>query len=271
MFHKAWENDIKMQEIIRQFVRQIEEDQKLSKNSKNAYKSDLNDLLEYVQSTSTKLQDINQSWTKNYLKHLEETNQERNSYNRRASTLRIFLRFLYTNKLVPTNYSLIVNNLSTFNKTKEDGLNSEDMKRIIEETKLKDDQRLILLLIGKIGLTATQIATLKTFQVDFEKKSINLSDTEKIHLSNKVFALLREYMLNTRSELSKSNNNLSLFLNEKGEELTEGDIYKLIKNLSCELKLEGKLTARNLKRSFDKKVDILSVQREILNIIGRNN
>lgn len=259
-----------MQEIIQQFIDQIEQDQKLSENTKYAYKSDLNDLLEYTISTDTKPQNINHIWVKNYLKHLEETNKERNSYNRRASTFRIFLRFLYRHKLAPTNYSLIVSNLSIFSKITDDNLQTEDIKKIIEDTKLKDDQRLILLLIGKLGLTATQIASIKTFQIDFENKLINLSDTEKIYLPPEIFSVLRKYILEIRAALDSGSSSLSLFLNEAGAPLAETDIYKLIKKLSTDLKLEGKLTTRNLKNSLENKADIWTIQKEIFNVIARD-
>ena len=258
-----------MIEIIEQFISQIEQDQKLSLNTKVAYKGDLKDLLDYVTSSNTQITDINQTWVKKYLKHLEEINKERNSFNRRASTFRIFLRFLYKNKLAPTNYSLIVNNLTTFDKTR-DGLEIEDIKKITEETKLQLDQRLILLMIGRLGLTATQIVSLNTHQIDFENKSIILSDTEKIDLPYEIFILLREYLLETRAKLPGATDNLSLFLSRKGNPITELDIYKLIKRLSEELSLQGKLTTRNLKNSLENKNDILSMQKEVFSVIAPN-
>ena len=156
-----------MKEIIEQFISQVEQDQNLSSNTKIAYKSDLNDLLEYVANTNSQIQDINHLWVKDFLKYLESVNQERNSYNRRASTFRIFLRFLYRNRLAPTNYSLIVDNLSPFERTLENTAEVEEIKKIIADTRLKTDHRLILLMIGRLGLTATQIALLNTHQVDF--------------------------------------------------------------------------------------------------------
>lgn len=257
-----------MKEIIKQLINQIEEDQNLSVNTKVSYKSDLNDLLDYVASTNSELANINQEWVRNYLKHLESTNKERNSYNRRASTFRIFLRFLYKSNLAPTNYALIVDNQTTFFKTQEYKLPAEDIKKIIDNTKLKIDERLILQMVGKLGLTGTQITSLNTFQVDFENKAINLSDTEIISLPHEVFITLREYLIEVRSTISGSSNHLSLFLNDKGEPVTESDIYKLIKTLSEELSLQGKLTTRSLKNLFENKNDILSMQKEILDMVG---
>lgn len=256
-----------MQEIIKQFISQIEEDRNLSTNTKASYKSDLNDLLGYVINTNSEPSSVNQEWVRNYLKHLEETNKERNSYNRRASTFRIFLRFLYKNNLSPTNYALIVDNQPTFVKTQEDEIESTCIKQMIEGTNLRIDQRLILLLIGRFGLTGTQIASLSTFQVDFENRAICLSDTEKVILPIEIFVILREYLLEVRANLSGANENLSLFLNEKGNSITEIDIYKLIKTLSEELGLQGKLTTRNLKKSLEAKNDILSMQREIFEVL----
>lgn len=257
-----------MHEIITQFIDQIEQDQKLSSNTKSAYRSDLNDLIEFVESTNSQTTDVNQAWVKNYLKHLEETNRERNSYNRRASTFRIFLRFLYKNNFAPTNYSLIVNSLTIFPKTREGDLEIDDIKKIIEDTKLKPDQRLILLMIGKLGLTGTQIASLNTYQVDFENKLINLSDTEKIELPFEIFVILREYLLEVRSKLPNATEHLSLFLSEKGSPVTELEIYKLIKKASEGLSTQGKLTARNLKKSLESKNDILSMQQEVFSVIS---
>lgn len=259
-----------MIEIIEQFTNQIQEDQRLSDNTKSAYKSDLNDLTDYVAKNNSQIQDIDHSWVKNYLKHLEETNKERNSYNRRASTFRIFLRFLYKNNLAPTNYSLIVNNLATFYKTQEDELQTEDIKKIIENTKLKTDQRLILLMIGKLGLTGTQIVSLNTFQIDFENKTINLSDTEKIELPHQIFLVLRDYLLEERAKIPGATERLDLFLDETGKPLTELDVYKLIKKLSGDLSLEGKLTIRSLKKSLENKNDILSMQKEVFSVIAPN-
>ena len=256
-----------MKEIIEQFINQIEEDQKLSSNTKSAYKSDLNELLEYSTSKNAQLLDLDQSWVRNYLKHLEETNKERNSYNRRASTFRLFLRFLYKNKMAPTNYSLIVSNQVTLFKTQEDAEPSE-MKKIIEDSKLTTPQRLILLMLGRLGLDGTQISSLRTFQVDFENKLITLSDTEKIELPLEVFSLLREYLLDIREALPGANEHLNLFLNENGKPMNETDIYKLIKSLRESLGLEGKLTTRSLKKLSENKIDVLSMQREVLNMIS---
>lgn len=257
-----------MREIVEQFINQIEDDQIFSSNTKSAYKSDLNEFLNYIISNKTQLQDINQTWVKNYLKNLEETNKERNSFNRRASTFRIFLRFLYKNKMAPTNYALIVDNQTTFSKTQEEEIKVDDIKKIITDTKLKADQRLILLMIGRLGLNATQIVLLNTFQVDFENKVISLSDTEKIELPYEIFLILREYLLEVRASLPGANDHLNLFLNEKGKPLAEIDIYKLIKNLSADLNLQGKFTTRNLKKLSNEKIDVLSMQKEIFNVIS---
>ena len=256
-----------MKEIIEQFINQIEEDQKFSSNTKSAYKSDLKELIDYVISKNTQLSDLNQNWIRDYLKNLEETNKERNSYNRRASTFRLFLRFLYKNKMAPTNYSLIVSNQATFFKTQEDTEPSE-MKKIIEDTKLTTLQRLVLLMLGRLGLSGTQISSLRTFQVDFENKLITLSDTEKIELPLEVFSLLREYLLNIRESISGASEHLNLLLNENGRPMTETDIYKLIKSLRENLGLEGKLTTRSLKKLSENKIDVLSMQREVLNMIS---
>src|SRR3989338_7344422 len=126
-----------MREIVEQFMEQIEDDQKLSSNTKSAYKSDLNDLINYILKTKSLINDIDHNWVKNYLKNLEETNKERNSYNRRASTFRSFLKFLYRNKMAPTNYSLIVDNQSIFFKTQEEEPPLEEIKNIINDNKLK--------------------------------------------------------------------------------------------------------------------------------------
>ena len=257
-----------MKDIIQQFISQIEEDQTLLPNTKASYKSDLRELLEYSITANTQPQDINQEWVRNYLKHLESTNKERNSFNRRASTFRIFLRFLYTNKLAPTNYSLIVSNLTTFEKTQSNELETDDIRKIIEDTRLKPEQKLILQLIGKVGLTATQIISLNTFQVDFESKLICLSDSEKIYLPHEVFISLREYLLEVRSNIPGASENLSLFLNESGKPFVEADIYKMIKKISEDLSLQGKFTTRNLKKSAESKNDILSMQKEIFNVIS---
>ena len=234
-------------------------------------RSDLNDFLEYVISTNTQVQNINQDWVRNYLKHLELANKERNSFNRRASTFRIFLRFLYRHNLAPTNYSLIVNNQTTFSKTQEEELETNDIKKILEDTKLQTDQRLILLMIGRLGLSGTQIVSLNTFQVDFENKTITLSDNEKIGLTHEIFIILREYLLEVRPQIPNADVCLNLFLNENGRPLGEIDIYKLIKKLSEDLSLVGKLTTRNLKKlSENKNADILSMQREIFSVISPN-
>ena len=256
-----------MKNLIEQFILQIEEDQNFSLNTKSSYKSDLNELLEYVIGNNSEIKGVNQNWVKNYLKYLEENVKEKNSFNRKASTFRIFLRFLYRNKLIPANYSLIVNNRSTFYKTKELNLEVETINNILDESKLLLYQKLILFFIGKLGLTGTQIASLNTHQVSFENKIISLSDSEKIELPHKIFILLREYLLEERQKLPNANDKTNLFLNENGKPVLENDIYKLIKELSIKFSLQGKLTTRSLKRSLDKN-DILSMQREVFSVVA---
>ena len=257
-----------MKEIIEQLINQIEEDQKLSFNTKAAYKSDLNELIDYVVSVNSQLVDVNQTWVKSYLRRLEETNQERNSLNRKASTFRLFLKFLYRNKMAPTNYSLIVNNYSVFEKSDEQEIETGEMRKIIEGTTLQLQDRLILLFIGRLGLNATEIAYINIHQIDFENRLINFSDTRKIYLPLDVFSFLREYLLEVRSTLLGSDEHLNLFLTEKGKPVDERDIYRLIKELSSELNLSGKLTTRNLKKLSEEKIDVLSMQREVLRVVS---
>ena len=252
-----------MKDIIEQFINQLGEDQKLSNNTKFAYKSDLNDLIDYVVLNNSQIADLNHTWVKDYLKHLEEINKERNSFNRRASTFRLFLRFLYKNKLAPTNYSLIVDNQSPFFKTKENEDDLQEIKKIIEETKLQIEHKLIILFISRLGLTATQIASLNTFQVDFETKSIELSDTEKFILPYEIFTLLREYLINTRQNVFGSSEHLNLFLNEKGKPYTDSDIYRLIKNLSDEVSPDKRISTRSLKKLSEKRFDVMAIQKEL--------
>ncbi len=259
-----------MFELIEQFINQIEEDQNFSQNTKTAYKGDLKDLCNYITTTNTQLGNINHTWVKDYLKYLVEHNKERNSFNRRASTLRIFLRYLYKNRLVPTNYSLIVDNQTVLIKTNEHALEINEIKNIIENQDLKIDQRLILLMIGKLGLTATQIESLNIHQVDFENKTISLSDTEKLILKDDIFILFRDYLLNYRANLPNANEHLSLFINEKGGALAETDIYKLIKKLSEEHGLKGKLTTRNLKKLSEDRLDVLLMQKELFDVTQSN-
>ena len=123
-------------------------------------------------------------------------------------------------------------------------------------------------MLGRLGLNGTQISSLRTFQVDFESKLITLSDTEKIELPFEIFSLLREYLLDIRGNIPCASEHLNLFLNENGKPLTETDIYKLIKTLRESLGLEGKLTTRNLKKLSENKIDVLSMQREVLNMIS---
>ena len=256
-----------MQAIIEQLINQIDKDQRFLPNTKIGYKSDLKDLLQYVLETNAQISDVNKDWVKKYLQHLEETNKEKTSFNRRASTFRLFLRFLYNNKLAPTNYSLIVSSQSGFIKSKEE-FETEDLRKIIEDTKLNTAQRLILLMIGKLGLSGTQITALNTIQVDFENKALNVSDTERIYLPHEIFSILRNYLLEVRQNLPGAKENLSLFLNEDGRVLSEQDIYRLIKRLSTDLKLEGRLTTRSFKKSLENKVDILAMQKEVFNMIS---
>lgn len=259
-----------MQDIIKQLIYQIEKDGKLTPNTKASYKSDLNELLDYSLNKKSKVQDINQAWVKEYLKHLEDTNREKNSYNRRASTFRTFLKHLYLNKLAPTNYALIVNNATTFNTKKDHELKNQNINEIIENAELTKEQKIILYLICETGLSATQIVTLNTYQVDFENKSINISDREKVILSEKLFNELRDYLLNVRCNLIGADKILSLFLDELGLAYTEDDIYKLVKKLSTDLNLEGKFTTRNLKNTLSSKKDFLSMQEEVLSVISSN-
>ncbi len=255
-----------MNEIVKQLISQIEQDQKLSFSTRNAYKGDLLDLLDYMFDTNTEISQIDHNWVKKYIKYLEETNLERNSFNRRASTFRLFLKFLYRNKMAPTNFSLIVNNKSAHYSSPEDLSDVSSIESIISETRLCLEERLILLFIGRIGLTATQIANLKTFQVDFENKLINVSDTEKIYLPNDTFNLLREYLVEKRQD----SENLSLFIDEKGNPITELDIYRLVKSLNKNVLPENnfKLTTRNLKKLSREKIDFLSMQKDVLSVIS---
>lgn len=259
-----------VKEIIEQFINQIEQDQKFSENTKSAYRSDLNELIEYITQNNSLIKDIDLNWVKNYFKHLEDTNVEKNSLNRRASTFRLFLKFLYLNKLAPTNYSLIINNSSTHKKFLSDSDEQIllEIKNLIEGDKLPIEQKLILLMIGRLGISGTDLILIQTHQVDFENRQIKFSESDYISIEDNLFKILRDYLLNHRNIYPDSGKHLCLFFNDEGNPLTENDVYKLIKKISIENGFEGKLTTRNLKKIYDYKKDILSIQKEVLGVIS---
>lgn len=257
-----------MQDIIQQLIHQIENNSKYTHSTKACYKSDLNELLEYVKRLDCSIRDINRDWIKSYLTYLEELHKERNSFNRKASTFRLFLKYLYLNKLTPSNFSLIVYTLGNIEKLNEDSLSQEEIIQIIENANLPLDHKLILVLLNKSGLDATEIVSLNSHQIDFENKCILLSDSEKVFLDFETFNLLRDYLINVRPKKEGADKFLKIFLNTAGRPLGETDIYTIVKDLSTSLNLEGKLTTRTIKKSRNQKRDILSIQKDFLKAIS---
>ena len=226
----------------------------LTKNySDNTILSYVNDLYYFYLFVKKDLNLVKEEDIRDYLEYLNLKKDKSTSVSRKISTFKSFYKFLYLNGYIDKKeYPLSkISYPKTEKKLPKFIYYNDLLEMISESSKGKDGlrDRLIIEMLYATGVRVSELVNIKINDIDFNNRRIIVcgkGNKERIvYYGEYAMKVLNEY-LNTRENID----NQYLFLNNRGEKLTDRGVRYIIDNIMKNLSVKTHVTPHVLRHTF---------------------
>ena len=238
-----------------------------------SYKNDILEYFDYLNRESLKYNKVEYSDLRFYLMYLKEEKFDSNSsIDRKLSALRGFYNYLASNSIVSNNIFSFISGLKKEKKLPryfeynelEELFNVPDIR-----TSLGQRDRLILEMLYATGLRVGELVNVKISDIDLSRKIILVlgkgNKEREVTYGEYCDEILRLYLSDGYKKLNKSNE-LYLFLNNNGSQITERGVRYVLDQIIKKTSLNKSISPHVLRHSFathllNEGCDLLTVQK----------
>jgi len=243
--------------MINEFLSYLTVEKGLSKNTLEAYATDLDTFAQYLEEKSIALDKVTDTIVTEYIAYLYNLGYSPRSIMRYCSSLRHFYKYLTEEGKIPENPTDILETPKAFrllpkyltDKEVEELLNSPDTS-----TSLGQRDRAMIELMYASGLRVSEIITLKLNDLNFDQGYLITfgkgSKERLVPFSDSATEYLKLYINDGRNQLLKDNASYTLFLNRFGRPLTRQGLWKILKGYAKRLNIADKLSPHTLRHTF---------------------
>lgn len=226
----------------------------LTKNySENTVLSYINDLYYFYLFVKKDLDLVKEEDIRDYLEYLNLKKDKSTSVSRKISTFKSFYKFLYLNEYIDKKeYPLSKISYPKTEKKLPKFIYYNDLLEMINESSkgkegLRD--RLIIEMLYATGVRVSELVNIKINDIDFNNRRIIVcgkGNKERIvYYGEYAMKVLNDY-LRERENI----NNQYLFLNNRGEKLTDRGVRYIIDNIMKNLSVKTHVTPHVLRHTF---------------------
>ncbi len=240
-------------QLLSEYLEYIEVEKGLSKNTVEAYRTDLGAFLDFCYNNGAEtLKDISRGHLNSYILDLRDNNFNPRSVVRKIASLRGFFKWLCANEYLQTNPTQTLEQ-PKLPKRLPKVITLEEIKQIFHSD-LNSCELLIVELLYDCGLRVSELVNLKTNDINISSKYIQCfgkgSKERIVPFGVKAQEAIKKY-LKTR-DLIVIKNRLQdekfLFLKENGKRLSRQDVYNFIKKLGE--KIHKHISPHTLRHTF---------------------
>ena len=246
-----------MEKQLKQFYKFLENEKKVSDNTLQSYKRDLQQFEDYVISKKLKYNKINEKDIKDYLTYLiEEENKKPSTISRMIASIRSFYQYELKNKKISLDPTEKIQS-PKIEKKAPCILTSEEVELLLEQPGNADlkgiRDKAMLEFAYATGMRVTEIISLNVEDVNLEQEIVSCKNGSKqrnIPLGKLALSAIKEYLNGTRDILVKSDKEKALFVNLNGKRLTRQGFWKIIKFYQEQAHIDKDITPHTLRHSF---------------------
>ncbi len=246
-----------MENQLKQFFKFLENDKKVSNNTLESYKRDLEQFKSYINSNNKKYTKIKEEDIKDYLQYLlKEQNKKPSTISRMIASIRSF--YQYEVKVGKIEKDPTINVQSPkIEKKAPCVLTSEEVELLLEQPNDIDlkgiRDKAMLEFAYATGMRVTEMISLNVEDLDLKNEVVICKSdrrTRTIPLGKMSINAIKEYLEKSRTILVKSEEEKALFVNLNGKRLTRQGFWKIIKFYQEQAHIEKDITPHTLRHSF---------------------
>lgn len=253
-----------MEEQLLAFLSHLQREYRYSENTIAAYRNDLGQFLEYVESHSgVKLEEwaaVSEDDIEAYLSYMKHKDQPYASSTiaRKVAAIKSFYNYLTAQGLVDDNPTIDIDSPKV-KKRLPQTLTIAEVDRLMEAPRsgaspknLRDVA--LLNILYETGMRVTEVVSIQLDDVNLRQGLLSSltrqGEDREIPLEESTKQLLTEYLAEGRPLLAKNNGERALFLNHRGEKLTRQGLWLIIKGYAKQAGLNTEVTPHTLRHSF---------------------
>lgn len=243
--------------IIDNFCDSIWIEKGLSKNTIESYASDLNQLSKWLSSKDKTMKACTEIDINMFLAEKIKKGNLSTSINRSLSSIKSFFNWLTYNSIIKINPSELIESPKIGRKLPIN-ISEEDVEKILCAPDLSSPygirDKAMLELLYATGLRISELINLKFNEIDFKRGIVKIAGKggkERIvPVGETALSWLTDYIDNIRQDLIAENENVYLFLNNRGKQLSRKSCWSIINNYS-KASLDSKtISPHSLRHAF---------------------
>jgi len=246
-----------MEKQLKQFLKFLENDKKVSNNTLQSYKRDLEQYKNYLLTNDLKYNKITEDDIKVYVKYLlEEQNKKPSSISRMIASIRSFYQYEVKNKKVTKDPTENIQS-PKIEKKAPCILTTKEVELLLEQPTDEDlkgiRDKAMLEFAYATGMRVTEIISLNVEDVNLEKEYVECKTGKKVRdipLGKMALTAIKEYINKARDIMVKSDKEKALFVNMNGKRLTRQGFWKIIKYYQEQAHIDKDITPHTLRHSF---------------------
>ena len=253
-----------MEEQLLAFLSHLEKEYRYSENTVAAYRNDLSQFLEYVESHAgsrlNKWSAVSEGDIEAYLSYMKHKDQPYASSTiaRKVAAIKSFYNYLASEGIVEENPTIDIDSPKV-KKRLPQTLTLNEVERLLDAPagnrspkNLRD--MTLLNVLYETGMRVTEVVSIQLEDVNLDRSMLSSptrqGDAREIPIGETTQTLLAEYLAEGRPLLAKDNQERALFLNHRGEKLTRQGLWLIIKGYARQAGLNTEVTPHTLRHSF---------------------
>ena len=245
-----------MEKQIKLFLEFLKEDKKLSDNTLQSYRRDIEQYENYINKNKLNYAKVTEEDIEQYMEYLKSEDKKKSTISRSLAAIRSFYQFLVRIKKIKKDPSKTIESPKV-EKRVPNILTSQEVELLLEQPKDVDlkgtRDKAMLEFAYATGMRVTEIISLDLDDVNLEEGYVICRDrnkTRNIPLGSMSLKALKEYIDEARTYLIKDEDEEALFVNINGTRLTRQGFWKIVKYYKEQAHIAKDITPHVLRHSF---------------------
>ena len=245
-----------MEEQVKLFLDFLKDDKKLSDNTLQSYRRDIEQYEKYVSDNKINYLKVTEETILEYMEFLREENKKESTISRSLASIRSFYQYLIRVKKIKKDPTMTIES-PKINKRTPNILTSKEVELLLDQPKDVDlkgtRDKAMLEFAYATGMRVTEMISLDIDDVKLDEGYVvcrGRSKSRNIPLGSMSLKALKEYIDDARPYLIRDESEEALFVNVNGTRLTRQGFWKIVKYYKEQAHIEKDITPHVLRHSF---------------------
>ncbi|NLD50774.1 MAG: site-specific tyrosine recombinase XerD [Clostridiaceae bacterium] len=246
-----------MEELVIRFLSFLEKDKRLSLNTLQSYRRDIEQFITYLDEMKIhNVTNTNKTTVIAYLLHLQKKGRATSTISRNLASIRSFYQYLTKNDEIGQDPTEELESPKVEKKLPQI-LSTKEVELLLDQPKCDDlkgyRDKAMLELLYATGIRVSELICLNVADINLDLGYIRCnkgSRERSIPIGSISIQALNEYLGKSRSLLIQKSDEKALFVNVNGKRLTRQGFWKIIKLYKNQAKISKDITPHTLRHSF---------------------